>query len=201
MQLLDHLLGKNSARTQSPKRFRQVGFDQLEARELLTTASVEPVVQATLSDFMQSDMPKLIGPQPLVVSEWEDLATFGPVEFTPLEAPTTSEYTPTEGEFTESNFSGGGDSEWEDQSSPPWIYDLDWYSEFGIYTFTGYVIDDGDPFELTIHFGGLLDGATGWVNYDGTFSFSIQLDDPMGVVTATVVDGEGLWSNQAMVYV
>ena len=197
MLLFDRLLGKNSARSHSPKRFRQMAFDQLEGRELLTTVPVELVVQNAMADLVSMVALPDSGADLATVLELDTWASFGPVEFTPLEAPLESEIAPTEGAFTDE----GGEGEWEDQSSPPWIYNFECHFDVGIYTFTGFVIDDGDPFELTIHFGGLLEGATGWVDYDGSFSFSIQLDDPMGVVTATVVDGQGLWSNQAMVYV
>jgi hypothetical protein len=65
-----------------------------------------------------------------------------------------------------------------------------------LYTFSGHVLDNGDPSQLTIYFGGLISGAFDSVNSDGSFSFTIELEDPMGYVTAMVLDGEGLWSNE-----
>lgn len=217
------LLGKNPRRPHAPKRFRQVGFDQLERRELLTGLPEFP----SFTEFVDP------GPQPPPTEQ-----SGSPTEFQSSfdVAPPSDPPPPTGGtgfEETGSGFdeggpggsgfgesgsgfgeggsgSGEGGSGFEEggsgfeeggQTNPPYIFDFGWSVEGNIYTFTGHVIDNQDPFMLTVNFGGLLSGSWAYVEYDGSFSFTQQLDEPFGCVTAITQDAEGLWSNQAVTYV
>lgn len=169
MVLFHSLLGTKGARTNS--RTRLLGFDHLERRELLTTIPMETEVETALVTLAEP-----------VPSEVASLA------------PSNTESTYSQ--FSDEGGGGGGGGE-EVPSTPPFLFDFTWTSESNYYIFTGSVIDDEDPFQLTVYFGGIISGNTCTVNYDGTFSFSIELESPSGMVTAIVQDGDGLWSNQA----
>jgi hypothetical protein len=185
--------GGKSSRSESPKRYRRIGFDQLEGRELLTSAPIPSLISIDLTQFVQKVVQEM-GTSPAATSmDAGEIVDSGTSDIVPAEDLSSSEGEPTESDVDQSPM--------ESEASPPSLYDFDWYSEDNLYTFTGFVFDNGDPFELTIYFGGLISGATCWVDYDGHFSFTIQLDDPVGVVTAIVQDGEGLWSNEASVYI
>jgi hypothetical protein len=90
--------------------------------------------------------------------------------------------------------SGGGDT-------APVIHNFDWTMGNGYYTFSGSVADDEEVSGLTIIFGGLLQGEFASVQQDGTFSFSINLENPIGEVTSIVQDYDELWSEEEIVYV
>jgi len=63
-----------------------------------------------------------------------------------------------------------------------------------LWTFTGTVTDDDVVVGLTITFGGILSGYTATVMSDGSFEFSIDLEQ-VGTVTAQTTDFEGLDSD------
>jgi hypothetical protein len=90
--------------------------------------------------------------------------------------------------------SGSGDT-------APVIHDFTWSMGNSQYTFSGSVTDDEDVYGLTIVFGGLLQGEIATVQQDGTFSFSINLENPIGEVTSIVQDYDQLWSEEEIVYV
>lgn len=165
------LLGKKSARTNS--RNRRLGFDHLEGRELLTTVPIETVVETALVTLEEPVSSEVAPPSELAPSNTE--STYSQI----------------------GDEGGGGGGGEEEPTSPPFLFDFAVTYASNIYTFSGSVIDDEDPFQLTVYFGGIISGAFCNVDYDGRFSFSIELENPSGMVTAIVQDGDGLWSNQA----
>lgn len=173
MVLFRSLLDKKSARTSF--RSRRLGFDHLEGRELLTTLPIAPVVETEL------------------VTLAEPVSS----EFAPPSALAPSDSEPTYSQFSDEGGGGGGGGGEEEPASPPFLYDFAVTYASNLYTFSGSVIDDEDPFQLTVYFGGIISGANCTVDYDGRFSFTIELNEPSGMVTAIVQDGDGLWSNQA----
>jgi hypothetical protein len=66
--------------------------------------------------------------------------------------------------------------------------------EAGAWLFSGRVIDEDCP-NLTITFGGLLEGSSCPINEDGTFLFAKYIANPHGIVSASTVDPYGLVSN------
>ncbi len=169
-------LSKKSAVTNP--RIRRLGFDHLDRRELLTVAPLGPVLETPVELITDgSAVPSEVGP---------------PIDAPPTDSESYSQMTDGSG----GDEGGGGGSEDPPQTSPPFLYDFVFGEQSGIYTFSGSVIDNEDPFNLTVYFGGIISGAMCSVDYDGHFSFSIELENPTGMVTAIVQDGEGLWSNQ-----
>lgn len=177
MFLFAGLLSKKSAGPIA--RTRRLGFDQLDRRELLTVAPLGPVLETAPVELVTdaSTVPSEVAP---------------PIDAAPTDTETYNQTTDDSG-----GGEGGGGSEDPPQPSPPYLYDFTVGNQDNIYTFSGSVIDNEDPFNLTVYFGGIISGAMCSVDYDGHFSFMIELQNPSGMVTAIVQDGEGLWSNQA----
>ena len=74
--------------------------------------------------------------------------------------------------------------------------------EDNLWTFTGYVEDNDNPGTLLIDFGGLLEGQTVIVEFDGSFTLSVYLDPgDCGLVTAQTTDEYGEVSNLAETWI
>jgi hypothetical protein len=183
MSLFDVVVRKKSVGKNA--RTRRLGFDALEGRQLLAvvpivdwveTAPIEPVDTA-ITELTSEVVPA------------GDLVPTDPGITSYLQIPDDG-----------SGGGNGGEGGEEHQPSPPFLFDFWWSSESGVYTFTGTVLDDQEPFLLTVYFGGAISGETCSVDFDGTFSFSIELENPYGLVTAMVQDADGLWSNQVTTY-
>jgi hypothetical protein len=87
-------------------------------------------------------------------------------------------------------------------NAAPQILDFAFTRTGSFYVFTGRVIDDTDPTDYSITFGGLLEGYSVLVGADDSFSFSIQIDFGIGgEVSCQTVDPGMLLSNMECVYV
>jgi|GEM_PF-3833284 len=154
-----------------PARVRRLQFDSLEPRALLTG-----LLGTTLGTITETVAAPVETAVPDMV---EEAAAVEEPAAAPLE------------EVASSFMDGQG----------PTLMYLNWYTDGIDYYFYGYVADDGDLSLATIHFGGIISGASTEVFSDGSFNFGIHLDDPCGEVTAVALDSDYNWSNQEIVFV
>jgi hypothetical protein len=169
----------NVRRRVSRKWSRSPAFEQLSSRELLAGDVVVPTEElAIVAPASTESDGTLVAPLPA------DAVTAN-VTVSPLWG--------DGGTVTTQNSENG-----YGQSYPPTIANFTATEEFGVWTFTGQVIDDKDVAETMVRFGGLLEGHYAIVQADGTFEISHTFPpNTTGVVTAIATDTDSLDSEPA----